>query len=442
MSALATAFTGATVIDMTTGVSVTDQTVVVRGGRIETVGPAADIPVPADAIRINASGKTLFPGLADMHVHIAPHAPEGGEDQAAALRRARQYLLVFLASGVTTVRNMAGTPLHLALREEVAAGKAIGPRILSCGPILETRFTFPAMAEFGELVTTVEEARAAVRRQKAEGFDYIKVYNDLDPEIYDAIIATAREIGIPVVGHVAFEKGLEGALAAKQDSIEHLRSYDFAADTRTGDIPWARYQGWLHTTPQRIAELAEKTAEAGVWNAPTLVIDHAIRADCEIDQPQEVLPESLPDWMKSLLADNSLEGIFSSEQRDTLYHGRGARGAMVKALDDVGAGLLAGSDCPGCSLVPGRSVLREIELMVEAGLSPWRALRTATVSAAAFLGEPDEGVVAPGRRADLILLDGNPLEDVHALRHQVGVMVAGRWLPHVEIKRMLVADGG
>jgi imidazolonepropionase-like amidohydrolase len=416
-----------------------DHGVVVRSDRIVAVAPTAELPIPPDAITIDAGGKTLLPGLGDMHVHLVPHQPGDGEDMDGAMQRARDALLVFLANGVTSLRNMAGTPLHLRLRDEVRTGAVLGPRIWSCGPVLETRFTFAELEEIGRLVTSVEEARAEVMRQKAQGFDFIKVYNDLDGEIYDAILATAREVGIRVVGHVAFQKGLSGALAARQDSIEHLRSYDFAADTRTGEKPFVRYEGWLHTSPQRIAELAERTAEAGSWNVPTMVVEHALRTDEEIAAgPAPVESAPLPSWLREELESGpNMETMFPNEARRTLNAGRGARGAMVKALDDVGAGLLAGSDCPACKLVPGRSLLRELELMVDAGLSPWRALRTATVSVAEFL-ESDAGTIAPGKQADLLLVDGDPLTDIGALRRQSGVAIGGHWLPTATIEKMIL----
>lgn len=433
------AFTNANMVDMTSGKTILAQTIIVRDGKIEAVGPTDALPVPGDTIRIDATGKTLIPGLYDMHVHISPANPDEGESMEDALARGRTYLQVFLTSGVTTIRSMAGTPLHLALRDEVASGKAVAPRIFTCGPILETRFTFAEMAQFGELVTTPEEARAAVHRQKARGYDFIKVYNDIDAEIYDAIIETAREIDIKVVGHVAFQKGLDGALAAKQDSIEHLRSYDFAADTRTGDVPWERYRGWLHTTHARLDELAERTAAAGVWNAPTMIIDNNIRADDEMDLPRDSLPDFLPEWLRREMTNVDLETVFSSEARTILKEGRAARGAMIAALDRVDAGLLAGTDCPGCGLMPGRSIVQELELMVEAGLSPWRALRTATVKAAEFLDEPGEGIIAPGSRADMVMLDADPLQDIRALHSQSGVMANGRWIPSAEIEAMIAS---
>jgi imidazolonepropionase-like amidohydrolase len=425
---------------METGKTAVGQTVVILGERIEIVGPTREVEIPANAVCINAAGKTLIPGLVDMHVHIIPSGPSASLDEPSALARARAYVQVFLSSGVTTIRNMAGTPLHIKLRKIVADNQAIGPRVFTSGPILETRFTFPEMAEYGEQVANAKEARAAVIRQKAEGYDFIKVYNDIDADIYDAIIETARRVDMPVVGHVAFQKGLHGALAAKQDSIEHLRSYDFAVDTRTGDVPWERYKGWLYASPQRIEELAEKTAEAGVWNAPTLVVEHSIRTDDEMNQPHEPLPSFLPEWMVNEISQGNLESIFSADQRQSLKDGRAARGAMAVALDRVGAGVLAGSDCPGCHLVPGRSLIREIELLVSSGMSTLRALRTATVNAAEFLGEPGEGVIAPGKRADLVLLNADPIEHIGALRDNVGVVVRGRWLASAELKQMILAS--
>lgn len=433
------AFVDVGVVDVEAGQTTPRQTVIVRDKLIQGVGPTDELRAPADAFKIDGRGKVLIPGLADMHVHITPHAPAPGVDEDEALRRAREFLLVCLASGVTTIRNMAGTPLHLKLRDEVATGMTIGPRILSCGPVLETRFTFAELAEIGELVRTTDEGRAAVRAHKRAGFDFVKVYNDIDADIYDAIIEEARKIGIPVVGHVAFQKGLDGALDAKQDSIEHLRSYDFAVDTRPKSTPRARFEGWLYATPQRISELAERTAEAGVWNAPTLVVERSLRTDEEMNEAREPIPDELPDWLQRELEASDLEPLFTSTQREVLGAGRDARAEMVKAIDDVRAGLLAGSDCPGCRLVPGRSLLRELALFVDAGLSPARALLSATLSAQRFLGFEDAGRIAPGMRADLVLLEGDPLTDINVLHQQAGVVVAGRWMSRAEIVQRLLS---
>lgn len=178
-----------------------------------------------------------------------------------------------------------------------------------------------------------------------------------------------------------------------------------------------------------------------MWNAPTLVVEHSIRTDDEMDRSHQPLPAFLPEWMANEVDQGDLEAIFSSVQRQYLKDGREARGAMVAALDRVGAGVLAGSDCPGCRLVPGRSLVQEIEVLVASGLSPWRALRTATVNAADFLGQKGEGVIAPGNRADLVLLDADPLEDISALRSNSGVAVNGAWVPASAIEQMILGKG-
>ena len=336
---------------------------------------------------------------------------------------ASAHLARLLDAGLTTVRNMAGTPFHLKLRDAVAAGRIAGPRIVTAGPILETRYTFAAMAEFGQLVASVDEGIAAVRDQHRAGYDFIKVYNDLDADIYDAIVATARELGMPVAGHVPFGKGLFGALAARQDSIEHFRSYDFALDTRQ-PAGKERFVGWLHSSPARMRELAERTAEAGSWNVPTLVIEEALALDVAGTPP--VQP-----WRDAKSAGQyDLRSVFTAQALEAIAAGLPLRQQLLAEMDQAGARLLAGSDCPGCGLVPGRALHRELQLMVQSGLSPLRALRTATADAAEYLRlQGEQGQVAEGRRADLLLVEGDATTDIAALSAVRGVAVAGRWHP-------------
>ena len=421
----ATAFTGVTVLPMTGAPSLHEQTVLVREGRIAAIAPAASLPVPPDATVIDGHGKFLMPGLCDMHVHMYGRRGEP-LSEAEMLKRSREYLYLFLCRGVTTVRNMAGIPLHLRMRAEVADGSTIGPRIFTAGPILETRFTHRLLLGIGEEVKSSAEARAMVLANHHDGYDFIKVYNDIDADVYDTIIATAREVGLQVIGHVAFAKGLDGALAAKQDSIEHLRSYDFAADTRPSP-PGKRFEGWLHTTPARMREMAERTATAGVWNVPTLVTESGIYPDDEQTPAQDL--SGLPDWFEQRMRADTMAGVFTNEQRRAIKDGAPMRQAFVAELDRAGAKVMAGTDTPVLQLVPGRSLLREIELFVEGGISNLRALQCATLLPAEFLGRQDRiGTVEVGKVADLLLLNADPLADIAALRRQAGVMAAGRWL--------------
>jgi imidazolonepropionase-like amidohydrolase len=423
--------TGVTVLPMDDGPALPEMTVIVRGGTIAAIGRAGELPPPVDAKIIDGAGKFLLPGLCDMHVHIVATRLSGGDaplDDDATMARFREYAAVFLAHGVTTVRNMAGTPHHLRLRAEVAEGRTLGPRIFTSGPILETRFSWPGLIGIGALVTSPEQAREMVRSNFRDGYDFIKIYNDIDADIYDALVRTSREVGLKIIGHVPFVAGLAGALRVKQDSIEHLRSYDFAVDTRA-EPDGARFEGWLHTTPERMAELAARTAEAGIWNCPTLVTHEDLEPD-SLKLSADGASRA-PEWLRTMLAsDTTNVRAFTERQRKALEDGVPARRAMVGALDRAGAKLMPGSDCPANGLVPGDSLLRELELFVASGMSPARALRTATIDSAEFLGvEVEQGTVAVGKRADLLLLNANPLERISAIRDQAGVVAAGRYLP-------------
>src|SRR6185295_16663080 len=180
------------------------QTVIVRDGRIVEIGPAEKTRVPAGALQIDGRGKYLMPGLADMHVHLYPGA--GAPDDLAS-----QQLQLFLANGVTTIRNMIGKPEHLMLRDRVAKGELLGPAIYTAGPPL-----------LGNNVPTPEAAERIVAEEKKAGYDLLKVHEGLSPETYAAIVATANHVGIPFAGHVTATVGLKRALDAHQTSIEHL----------------------------------------------------------------------------------------------------------------------------------------------------------------------------------------------------------------------------
>lgn len=230
------AIVGVTVIDVAAGERLPGQTVLVRGSRIERVGPAAHVGVPAGATVVDGAGRYLLPGLADMHVHLYT---EGD-------------LLTYVANGITTVRNMAGDATHLALRRRIAAGEIVGPRVVTAGPVVEAELSHPDNV----LVTDPAAVRAEVLRQRAAGYDFVKVYNRLASAVYDALVSVAAETGFPVAGHVPFEVGLERALEGHR-SIEHLRGYlDALATTRLpeGASFRDRSVAW-NDVPGRVADL-------------------------------------------------------------------------------------------------------------------------------------------------------------------------------------------
>ena len=201
------AFVGVGVVPVDTERLLENQTVVVRDGRIVEVGPASKVKIPAGAVRIDGRGKFLIPGLADMHAHLFP-----GDGSANDL--ASQQLILYLANGVTTVRNMIGAPAHVVLRERVREGKLLGPSLVTAGPPLH-----------GKEAVSPEVAERIVAAQKQAGYDLLKLHEGLKPEVYGAIVAAARKLGIPFAGHVTASVGLSRALAARQASVEHLDGY-------------------------------------------------------------------------------------------------------------------------------------------------------------------------------------------------------------------------
>jgi hypothetical protein len=251
------AFVNVTVVPMDGDRLLSHQTVVVRDGRIAEIGPTARVHVPSGARRIDGRGKYLMPGLADMHAH-----PQSSLD-----------LMLYVADGVTTVRTMGSPPDLRHWRSEATASRLPSPAIYTAGPVLDGP---SQIYQGGPAVVTAAAAAQAVREQYTAGYDFIKVYNSLSREAYEAIVAEARRLGMPVAGHVPISVGLRGALAARQASIEHLRGYAAElvrtdAPVQPGDDLRSRTLAWNFADESGFPRLAEATRAAGVWNCPTLV---------------------------------------------------------------------------------------------------------------------------------------------------------------------------
>lgn len=406
------------------------QTVIVRDGRIAEIGPAEKTKVPAAALQIDGRGKYLMPGLADMHVHLFPGT--GQQDDLAS-----QQMQLFLANGVTTIRNMIGKQEHLLLRERVAKGELLGPSIYTAGPPL-----------LGNNVPTPEAAERVVTEQKNAGYDLLKVHEGLTPETYAAIAATAKRLGIPFAGHATATVGLKRALDAQQSSIEHLDGYLqalVADDSPVKPTPSQVVLGPVleHIDENKISALAAATRKAGVWNDPTLTLFKLVVSEAK--------PEELLKWPEMQYIPAKMREGFAKQKQSTLGNPAPAgerqrfinlRNKMLVALHAAGAKLLIGPDSPQFFLVPGFATHRELESFVEAGLSPYQAIEAATRNPAEYFAETmktsrDFGTVEAGLRADLILLDANPLQSVGNLTKRTGVMVRGRWLPESELRKML-----
>jgi imidazolonepropionase-like amidohydrolase len=398
-----TAFVDVTVVPMDAERVLPHHTVLVRDGRIAAVGE--DVAIPADARRIDGRGLHLMPGLADMHVH----------------NWYEEEHVLFLAHGVTTVRNMWGGRQHLRWQAEIADGRRLGPTVYTTGPILDGR---PAVWQESTVVTTAEEARRAVARLRGQGFSALKVYNRLGRDVYAALVDEAHRQGLRVAGHVPWAVGVRGALAARQDSIEHLDGY-FGQPPR------------FHRA--QVEELARLTAAASTWNCVTLVVYRkflpfaAAQKLYARPEMKYVPPRLRATWdprRDFRLKDLKLEHVKWIDRWNEI------RLQTTRILHDAGARLLLGTDCGNPFVVAGWSAHEELGYLVQAGLTPYEALLTGTRHAAAYLGA-DFGTVAVGRRADLVLVAGNPLEDVAHVARRRGVMVRGRWLPAAELARRL-----
>ncbi len=403
------AFIGVNVLPMDAERVLENQTVVVRDGRIAAMGPVGDVAIPDNAVRIDARGKYLMPGIAEMHGHLP-----GGNTPPEVVET---VLFLFVANGVTTVRGMQGNPAQFAIRERIERGELIGPTLYLGSPPLH-----------GNGARNAEGAERLVREFHAAGFDLLKVHEGLSPATYDAIAATARELGIPWGGHVADAVGLEHALRAGQSSIDHLDGYVEA----------------VGTDDARIAALARATREAGAWVVPTMKLwDNAFLGGSDLEELR-TYPELK--YVPRQWVENWTQQFQNLRAEIDLEEGarvRTLRRRILRALADADAGILLGSDAPQMFSVPGFSLHREMQVMVEAGLTPYQILRAGTRNVAAYFDALDEfGTIAVGRRADLILLEANPLDDVANLQRRAGVMVRGRWIPESEIQRRLADTPG
>jgi imidazolonepropionase-like amidohydrolase len=401
------------------------QSVVVRGERIESIGPVADVAVPAGARVVDGAGRFLLPGLAEMHAHVP-----GGNDA----RYVEEVLFHFVANGVTTARGRLGEAAHLVLRERLAQHEVLGPRLYTSGPSLND-----------QSVSSPADAARIVSTQAQAGYDFVKVHPGPTREEYDAAVAAADESGIELAGHVPAAVGIMRALQARQATIDHLDGYVEALAPEPRRANGGFFGIDLADAVERsgIPRLVTYTVEQGVWKVPTqTLIEHWPAPEPSVDtllaRPEMayVSPQTRTQWANSKRQMTSAPGYSADRGRALVA----VRRELVKALHDAGAGLLLGSDAPQVFNVPGFSLHREIAAMEAAGLTPYEVLRTGTASPAVFFGAEDEfGTVREGLAADLVLVSGNPLEDTRRLMRPDGVMVRGRWLERAELDARLEA---
>jgi imidazolonepropionase-like amidohydrolase len=391
-----------------------DQTVIIRDNKIAAIG--SRLKYNKSAHVVNANGKYLIPGLAEMHAHVPPN-----DD----LESMKEVLRLFALNGITTIRGMLGHPKHLELREMINKREVLGPRLFTTGPSLN-----------GSSVKTAADAEKLVREQKAAGYDFLKLHPGLTMETFPAIVSTAKEVGIPFVGHVSFKVGIWRAIDADYSSIDHLDGFvegmvpgiENMSEQQTG--LFAMYIG-DRADESQIPKLMKGLKDHHIWVVPTQSL--AERWFAPDFTSETFLSDRATKYMNKTTVNQWVENkkdLMANAQYDPakIESLKNLRRRLIKACQDNGVGLLLGCDAPQVFNVPGFSTHNELEYMVAAGLTPYQALKAGTINVATYLKMKDAGVIKEGAVADLVLLGGNPLLNIKETQQIEGVMLNGKWL--------------
>jgi imidazolonepropionase-like amidohydrolase len=432
-----TAFVDVNVIPLDRNRVAERQTVVVRGDRIVAFGPVASTAVPAGATRIDGRGKYLVPGLAEMHAHVI------GGNNPNHEQLNRDIMFLYIANGITSIRAMLGAPNQIPLREQLRRGEMLGPTMYVSAPSLN-----------GNAAPNPDTAAKLVRAHKAAGYDFLKIHPGLSRDTYDAIVRTANEVGLTWAGHVPAAVGLRHAIASRQSTVDHLdgmleATLPDSLQARLGTPGAVSMEQFIRNVdPSKFAAIAAEMKTAGIWNVPTMVIWENLYSQSET-------PEQMGAREEMKYASRQARAAYVAQKTNMVVQQQGAgltpelsaqyialRRRALKALADVGTPLLMGTDSPQLFMVPGFALHREIELIAQAGITPYQILESGAKNVARYAAEQLKqdgrfGTVAVGNRADLVLLDANPLENIANLKKRAGVMAKGRWTSAAEIEKGL-----
>lgn len=423
-----------------------EQTILINDGRIEEMGNAKSMKVPKGYESIDVKGKYVIPGLFDMHTHFFL-------EQGEHVNTIEKEVNVMLANGLTTARIMAGHLEYLDAREKIKRGTWLGPQLFVVSPQFVGRWPWPAEFKNFEIINSAETATAAVKKYKEEGYDEIKLTFMVTPAAYDAVVAAASTEGIKVTGHVGPQVKLPTALKAKQQ-IEHMDEFIdmLLPDTShnhgqsVSDMNIWRKKAW-ETVPyldeNKIPALVKQVKDAGVFVTPTNYFFFSSFARQFSEDEYKMKPDFryIPKHLHAErwdIRDRYWNNPPPQASRDKYI---AVRKKMTYELWRAGVPLMAGSDSPEWFLVQGLALHDELATFVEAGLSPYAALQTATINPARYLGIDNlTGTIREGKEADLVILNANPLTDIRNSRQIEMVISNGKVFNQEKLKAMSKVD--
>lgn len=404
-------FTNVNVLTMTDNTVLENRTVIIEGDRITQIIEGS-VSTPESATVINGTGKYLMPGLGEMHGHVPPINVGVNDDYVEST------LFLYTAAGITTVRGMLGTPGQLALKDRVNNGELVGPNLYLAGPSFN-----------GNSVSSPEQAEQKVRDQKNEGWDLLKVHPGLTLAEYDAMASTAHEVGITFGGHIPADVGLEHALDMRQETIDHVDGYV---------IYLTQFEG--EERSQKMAEIIERTKEQNVWIVPTMALWETIIGAGDYDHMKaydelKYIPQNVKDNYFNF-ATNIVNNP-NVNREEALEHAE-LRTLILSEMNKAGVKIMMGTDAPQLFSVPGFSIHRELQSMVDANMTPYEIIRSGTYMVGEYFADKANfGTIEVGKRADLILVNSNPLDDVSNIKDHSGVMVQGKWQSRASIDQRL-----
>ncbi len=414
------------VVDVRNGTIVENQQIVIDSGKIHSITDRVKDPRSYNNY-MDGEGQYILPGLSEMHAHI-PSPP-------TSQTRIEETLFLYLSNGITTIRGMLGHSLHLYLKKKVAQNQILSPRIFTSSPSLN-----------GNSVRTPEEAREKVEAYAKAGYDFLKIHPGIKLEVFEELVATAKEKGIPYAGHVPVDVGINRALESGYATIDHVDGFleglvPVEADVNPEENGFFGFRFTALADTSKIGDLVRLSKEKQVWIVPTQTLFERwyapTTADEMLSQPEmKYMPVATRDmWRKRKIQSTGPESDFDSVLWVDFTE---IRRKLIKSIQEEGHGLLLGSDAPQIFNVPGFSIHHEMETMLNAGLSPLEIIQSGTINVAAYLGMTDTfGEIKPGLEADMLFVKQNPLEDLKALKDIGGVMIKGYWVSKEEIDRRL-----